>query len=262
MTGHAAPSPLDLEPLCAALRGVSHTYASDRQALHDVNLQLRTGVTALVGVNGAGKSTLLSILAGSLRPTAGSVLIGGTDLFGRQRRRVIGRVALMPQTLTVPSNLTAWEAVSVIGWMRGLTSHEAAQRADLALEAVGLEDRRGSAIKELSGGMRRRIALAQAIVAEPDVLLLDEPSTGLDPQQRRRMVDIVKELHGTVVFSSHVMEDVVDTASRVLVLHEGRIRFDGSLEQLNAQAPAAASPARRPEAAFLALITEVGATAP
>ncbi|HEX3003549.1 MAG TPA: ABC transporter ATP-binding protein [Angustibacter sp.] len=245
----------------AELRGVGHRYA-DRQALTDVTVHLQPGVTALVGVNGAGKSTLLSILAGSLRPTAGSVLIGGTDLFGRQRRRVIGRVALMPQTLTVPSNLTAWEAVSVIGWMRGLTSHEAAQRADLALEAVGLEDRRGSAIKELSGGMRRRIALAQAIVAEPDVLLLDEPSTGLDPQQRRRMVDIVKELHGTVVFSSHVMEDVVDTASRVLVLHEGRIRFDGSLEQLNTHAPAAASPVRRPEAAFLALITEVEATAP
>ncbi|HEX3005939.1 MAG TPA: ATP-binding cassette domain-containing protein, partial [Angustibacter sp.] len=169
----------------AELHGVGHRYA-DRQALTDVTVQLRTGVTALVGVNGAGKSTLLSILAGSLRPTAGSVLIGGTDLNGRKRREVIGRVALMPQTLTVPPNLTAWEAVSVIGWMRGLTSHEAGRRAEVALEAVGLTERQRSRIKELSGGMRRRIALAQAIVAEPDVLLLDEPSTGLDPQQRRR----------------------------------------------------------------------------
>ena len=91
----------------AELRGVSHRYGSDRQALTDSTVQLQPGVTALVGVNGAGKSTLLSVLAGSLRPTAGSVLIGGTDLNGRQRRRVIGRVALMPQTLTVPTNLTA-----------------------------------------------------------------------------------------------------------------------------------------------------------
>ncbi|WP_162248069.1 ABC transporter ATP-binding protein [Angustibacter sp. Root456] len=245
----------------AELRGVSHRYGSDRQALTDVSVQLQPGVTALVGVNGAGKSTLLSILAGSLRPTAGSVLIGGTDLNGRRRREVIGRVALMPQALTVPPNLTAWEAVAVIGWMRGLASREAARRADRALEAVDLANRRGSAIKELSGGMKRRVALAQAIVAEPDVLLLDEPSTGLDPQQRRRMVDIVKALHGTVVFSSHVMEDVVDTASRVLVLHEGGVRFDGDVDELSARAPAGAPPERRPEAAFLALIGDAEARA-
>lgn len=247
---------------CAAqLRGVGHRYSSDRQALSDITVELQSGVTALVGVNGAGKSTLLSILAGSLRPTAGSVLIGGTDLFGRHRREVIGRVALMPQTLTVPPNLTAWEALAVIGWMRGLRSREAAQRADLALEAVDLTERRRTAIKELSGGMKRRLALAQAIVAQPDVLLLDEPSTGLDPQQRRRMVDIVKGLEGTVVFSSHVMEDVVDTASRVLVLHEGRIRFDGGVAELSAQAPQGAPPERRPEAAFLALVSEAEAAA-
>ncbi len=245
----------------AELRDVSHRYGSGRQALVDVSLQLRTGVTALVGVNGAGKSTLLSALAGSLRPTTGSVLIGGTDLFGRRRLQIIGRVALMPQTLTVPPNLTAREAVSVIGWMRGLPSREAAHRADLALEAVGLTERRRNAIKELSGGMKRRIALAQAIVADPDVLLLDEPSTGLDPQQRRRMVDIVKGLHGTVVFSSHVMEDVVETASRVVVLHEGRVRFDGSVEELSARAPAGAPPERRPEAAFLALVGDAEAAA-
>lgn len=250
------------DDVCAELRGVGHRYTSEGQALADLNLRLRPGVTALVGVNGAGKSTLLSILAGSLRPTTGSVLVAGVDLNSARRREAIGRVALMPQSLTLPPNLTAWESVSVIGWMRGLASREAGRRADLALEAVGLQERRRSAIKELSGGMKRRIALAQAIVARPDVLLLDEPSTGLDPQQRRRMIDIVKALHGTVVFSSHVMEDVVDTASRVVVLHEGRIRFDGGIEQLNARAPSGAPPGRRPEAAFLALITDVEITAP
>lgn len=249
------------ETFSAELRGVSHRYGSDRQALVDVSLQLRPGVTALVGVNGAGKSTLLSVLAGALRPTTGSVVVEAVDLFGARRREVIGRVALMPQSLTLPPNLTALEAVSVIGWMRGLASREAARRAGVALEAVGLTERGRNAVKELSGGMRRRIALAQALVAEPDVLLLDEPSTGLDPQQRRRVVDIVKGLDGTVVFSSHVMEDVVDTASRVLVLHEGRIRFEGGVDELSARAPAGAPPERRPEAAFLALIGDAEATA-
>lgn len=244
----------------AELRGVGHRYTSDGWALDDVDLELQPGVTALVGVNGAGKSTLLSILAGSLRPTTGLVMITGVDLNGSRRSQALPHVALMPQSLTLPDNLSALEAVSVIGWMRGLRARDARQRAASALEAVDLQDRMRSRVKELSGGMKRRLALAQAIVAEPRVLLLDEPSTGLDPQQRRRMVDIVKNLTGTVLFSSHVMEDVVDAATRVVVLHEGRVLFDGDVQQLSALAPSDAAPSRRPEAAFLALVTGSEAT--
>lgn len=238
-----------------AVRGVSHRYSGDVWALRDIELELSDGVTALVGVNGAGKSTLLSTLAGSLQPTAGSVRIGGLEVYGKGRKDVLPRVALMPQSLTMPETLTALEAVSVIGWMRGLRGREAKARAEAALEAVDLQDRARSRIKELSGGMKRRVALAQAIVAEPEVLLLDEPSTGLDPRQRRRMVDIVKTLTGTVVFSSHVMEDVVDTAGRVLILHEGGVLFDGDVEELHGHAPAGTAASRRAEAAFLQLIS-------
>jgi ABC-2 type transport system ATP-binding protein len=240
------------------LRGVQQRYSPDGWALHPVSLRIEAGVTALVGVNGAGKSTLLSTLAGSMPPTNGLVLVGGKDLYSRARKRVLPMVSLMPQALSLPENMTALEVVSVIGWMRGLTGRTAKARAQEALEAVELQDRSGSQIKELSGGMRRRVALAQAIVSKPQILLLDEPSTGLDPHQRRRMVEIIKTLTGTVFFSSHVMEDVEDAASRIIVLHEGRVAFDGSLEQLDQLAPSGAPAARRAEAAFLQVISDQG----
>lgn len=236
------------------VRGVHHRYSSDAFALRDVNLTLQPAVTGLVGVNGAGKSTLLSAIAGALPPPRGSVSISGTDLYGRHRRQVLPSVALMPQTLTLPGNLTALEVVSVIGWMRGLSARESRRRAMDALATVHLADQSGRRVRELSGGMKRRVALAQAIVTRPDVLLLDEPSTGLDPQQRRGMVDLIRDLPGTVLLSSHVMEDVADVATRVLVLHEGQIRFDGDVQRLSDYADPSCPPARRLEMGFLHLI--------
>lgn len=245
-----------LSPLIGVeLKGLAQQYSGDAWVLRDVDVRLERGVTALVGVNGAGKSTLLSTLAGSLPPTRGTVLVGGRDLYGKDRRQVLSRVALMPQALTLPQNLTTLEAVSVIGWMRGLKARTVRAEALTAIAAVGLEEHSKSRIGELSGGMKRRVALAQAVVSRPDVLLLDEPSTGLDPQQRRRMVDIIKGLSGTVLFSSHVMEDVTDTAERVLILHEGQLRFDGSTKELEGHAPTQADEQRKAEAGFLQIIT-------
>ncbi|MGN6244622.1 MAG: ABC transporter ATP-binding protein [Motilibacteraceae bacterium] len=236
--------------------GLRHRYDGDFWALHDIDLELTPGVTALVGVNGAGKSTLMSVLAGALRPTAGTVHVDGRDLYGRGRREVLPRVALMPQTLELPGSLTALEAVTTIGWMRGLPGRTARADAQAALETVDLSARAGERVRALSGGMRRRVALAQALVAAPDVLLLDEPSTGLDPLQRRRMVEVVQTLGGTVLLSSHVMEDVVDAADRVVVLHEGQVRFDGPVPELQDLAPAGTAEGRRAEAGFLAVIAD------
>lgn len=238
----------------AAVERVTHRYG-DRVALDDVSLTLERGTTALIGVNGAGKSTLLQVLAGAIAPTAGDVTILGYSPYRTaERRRALATIALMPQTATFPPGMTAQEVVEHIGWLRGLSARDARTHARRALAQVGLEARFSARMKQLSGGMARRVALAQAIVAEPAVLLLDEPSTGLDPQQRRMMVDLVKGLNGTLLFSSHVIEDVLDVAGRVVVLDEGRIAFDGPLDDLLDMGPPAQARATRLESAFLALL--------
>jgi ABC-2 type transport system ATP-binding protein len=232
---------------------VIHRYGKEI-ALDGVSLALSAGVTALVGVNGAGKSTLLTTMAGAMQPTSGRVRVNGLDPYGRERRRALGSVALMPQSGTLPRRMTALDVVEYLAWMRGAQPRRARSLARDALASVGLAARERHRVGQLSGGMLRRVLLAQALASDASVLLLDEPSTGLDPEQRRVMVDLIKGLELTVLMSSHVLEDVVDTASRVVVLDEGRIAFDGSVEALSAHAPHGTDPVRAPEAGFLAVL--------
>lgn len=214
----------------------------------------------MIGVNGAGKSTLLSILAGALRPGSGGVQVLGLDPFrASQRRAVLPHVALMPQQASFPANMTIREVVGFIGWARGMSTRGARERADVVIGQVGLTARAGEQVKGLSGGMVRRVALAQALVSEPDVLLLDEPSTGLDPEQRRTMVTLIKDIDCTVLFSSHVVEDVKDVAQRVLVLEEGTVLFDGTVGELEAVAPGGDGTGRAGsdiEAGFMKLVAD------
>lgn len=235
------------------LSHVSHRYG-DRAVIDDLDLELRPGITALLGVNGAGKTTLLSIAAGGLRPSAGAVEVDGENLYRvAGRRRALGRVALMPQGSEFPARMTVLEVVTYLRWMRGVRTSQARADAREALVHVGLEQRLDERVAALSGGMRRRVALAQAIAGQPDVLLLDEPSTGLDPEQRRAMVDLLRSATGTVLLSSHVMEDVVELASRIVVLDGGGIVFDGTAEDLAGRAPTAQGH-RAAEAGFLAVL--------
>lgn len=237
-----------------SINDVTYEYGK-RRALDDVNLVVDGGVTALVGVNGAGKSTLLSIAAGGLRPPAGVVTIDGIDVYGKQRRTALPRIAWMPQAVTFPARMTALEVVEYLTWMRGFSRRGARERAVSALERVNLGSRSNDSIRSLSGGMVRRVCLAQALAVDPDILLLDEPSTGLDPEQRRLMVDSLADLPGAVLLSSHVMEDVADLASKVVVLDEGRVLFDGDLCDFTARVehPDAA---RAAEVAFLSIVSE------
>lgn len=235
---------------------IRHAYGGV-ETLRGVSFSLSAGGTALVGVNGAGKSTLLSILSGGLKPSSGGrVLIGGMNPYGRaQRRAAVSRVAFMPQHFEAPRNLQALEAVTLIGWMRGMGWRDARSSAERSLDDVGLASRSRDVLGALSGGMVRRVALAQALVADPAVLLLDEPSTGLDPEQRRIMVNLIKGIsaHRTVLFSSHIIEDVLDVAERVLVIDEGQLVFDGTVTQLEERA-ADGTEGTRAEAAFLGIV--------
>ena len=220
------------------VQDVTHAYGRVT-ALSEVSFTLGRGVTALLGVNGAGKSTLLSCAAGILEPTSGSVAVGGRDLYARAtRREALPLVALMPQGASFPGRLTPREVVSYLAWLKGLPTRKAQSRADECLAAVGLADVAARRLSTLSGGMVRRVAFAQALASEPKVLLLDEPTTGLDPAQRRAMVELIRGLDCTVLLSSHVVEDVADLAGDVLVIHAGRLRFSGTVADLADLAPA------------------------
>ncbi len=246
--------PAEIRPEPLVVGGLVHEYSGTR-VLTEVNFTLGTGITALIGVNGAGKSTLMSAICGALRPGSGRISIYGSNPYGRGRARALRQVALMPQFASFPRNMTAAEVIEYLAWMKGCPSRTARERAAQALAQVGLSHRAGAKIGQLSGGMLRRVTLAQALASQAEVLVLDEPSTGLDPQQRREMVALIGQLTGTVLMSSHVLEDVVEVADRVLVLHEGKLHFDGSIAELTALAPAGSSPQKAAETGFLSIIS-------
>jgi ABC-2 type transport system ATP-binding protein len=239
------------------LRHVSHRYGQ-RRALDSIDLSVSAGVIALLGVNGAGKTTLLSIAGGALKPSAGGVTYKSDNLYeSKQRRVALPRIAIMPQRLGFPPRFKVWEFVAYIGYLRGLRWRAAEKSSKLVLEEVGLATRQSDKMGSLSGGMLRRVALAQALVTSPDVLLLDEPTTGLDPQQRASIRRLLGELapRTLVILSSHLVEDVEMLADQVIVLHDGTIRFSGSAEELRSKVgPDGAANAT--ESAFLRLISK------
>lgn len=206
----------------------------DRTVLDDLSIRLEPGFTGLLGVNGAGKSTLLGVLAGLTPPSSGGVSLDDVDLYGSDRREARARIALVPQSLDLPGRLRVDEFLHYLAWLRAVPPAARSRRVADALEQLDLQDRRTSPLAQLSGGMRRRVLIAQALIAHPDVLLLDEPTTGLDPEQRHQVRSLVARLGDdrTVLMSSHVVEDLAVLSSRLLVLDGGRLRFDGTVDEL------------------------------
>ncbi|NHA01651.1 ATP-binding cassette domain-containing protein [Nocardioides sp. W3-2-3] len=195
---------------CAYGRGASPVVDIDSFGVED-------GVCGLVGVNGAGKSTLLRTLAGCRRPVGGRVTVDGVDLYGRRRRTVLDRIGYMPQQAGPARRACGWPMPwPTRVWVRDVPARVAGARNPAILERVGLATRGRDRVRHLSGGMQRRLALAVALVTEPDVLLLDEPTTGLDPEQRAGLRGILAALGSSAVtvLSSHVMEDVVMMAEQ------------------------------------------------
>lgn len=209
-------------------RDVRAVYG-DVVALDRVTVTLRRGVTAVLGENGAGKSTLFAVIAGLRRPVAGTVT----------RTPSSARVRLVPQHVSLLPWLTVREYAVYSAYMAGLSRRDARAGAEPALERVGLGHKRDAACVALSGGEQRRLAVAGALAARPGVLLLDEPTAGLDPLQREAVNEVVREL-GTdhvVAISSHVSDDVNEVAADVVVLGSGQVRFAGSFEALVRECP-------------------------
>ncbi|MFF6985529.1 MULTISPECIES: ABC transporter ATP-binding protein [unclassified Streptomyces] len=219
--------------------GLSLRYGSTR-ALDDVSLRLGEGVTGLLGPNGAGKTTLLRVLATAAPADSGSFTVLGHDpgtTAGRQEvRRVLG---YLPQTPGFHPDFTAFEFVDYVAILKELTDRAGRhQEVRRVLEEVDLSDVRGKRIKKLSGGMRQRVALAAALVGDPGFLVLDEPTVGLDPEQRMRFRELIARAGEgrTVLLSTHQTEDVAMLCNRVVVMAAGIIRFDGTPAELTARA--------------------------
>jgi ABC-type multidrug transport system ATPase subunit len=206
------------------------------EALRGVDLHIPGGMFGLLGTNGAGKTTLMRIIAGVLAATSGRVVIGGHDLATRAGRLAVQRrLGYLPQDLGLYPDLTPVEFLDYIGLLKGLDDKRARQRQiGELLEMVGLSDVRGRKIKGFSGGMRRRVGIAQALLGDPALIVVDEPTAGLDPEERIRFRTLLATIagHRTVLLSTHVVEDVAQTCRETAVMAAGRVVFTGPVADL------------------------------
>mgnify|MGYP000642661830 FL=1 len=205
----------------------------DITALRGVSITVNEGeVVSLLGPNGAGKTTLISIVVGILRPTKGKVLIYGRDPRDPEVRSIIG---FCPQEPALNDNLTGRENMMFYARLYGIDGDEAKRRINELLEMVGLLDDADRLVGKYSGGMRRRLSLAITLIHDPKILVLDEPTLGMDPRMRRDVWNIVREAKRrgkSVLLATHYMEEADELSDRVYVIHEGKIIAEGSPEQL------------------------------
>jgi ABC-2 type transport system ATP-binding protein len=218
-----------------SLKDINRSFLRTR-ALEGVTLDIETGVTGLLGPNGAGKTTLQRILATVLAPDSGRLRILGLDpAKPRERLEIRRRLGYMPQEPGFHRSFTVFEFVDYVAILKEMTNRRARrEEVRRALELAGLSAVARKRIRSLSGGMRRRVALAQALLGDPDLLILDEPTAGLDPEQRLRFREMLSRLgeDRTVLMSTHQTEDVAALCQRLIVLHHGHVLLDGTPRDL------------------------------
>ncbi len=206
------------------IEGVGKRYRGDAWALKDVSLTLEAGVIGLLGPNGAGKSTLMNILATITRPTTGRVLLDGVDT--TQKPDVMRRqLGYLPQDFGVYPNLSAREFLAYLAAVKGVPARAAATRIDELLDLLNLSSAANRPLSGYSGGMRQRVGIAQALLNDPAVLIVVEPTVGLDPEERMRFRHLIADLSGDriVILSTHIVSDLEATASRIALIEKGTL---------------------------------------
>jgi ABC-2 type transport system ATP-binding protein len=212
-----------------------HKVYNGALVVNDLSLSIEAGeVFGLLGPNGAGKSTTIRMLTTLTQPSQGNIVVAGYDI-SRQQLEVRRQIGVVLQQTSVDGDLTVWENMEFHGRMHHLSSVQRRQAIDTWLDYVELADRRDDKVKTLSGGMKRRLQIARALLHNPQILFLDEPTVGLDPQARRRLWEIIQRLNQqgmTMLLTTHYMEEVEYLCHRIGILDQGKLIEMGSLDQL------------------------------
>jgi ABC-2 type transport system ATP-binding protein len=237
------------------VRNLKKSFGS-LQAVADASFMVRAGeLVGLLGPNGAGKTTTISMLTGLTAPDSGDVLIDGKPLRGDTDPNK-ARIGVVPQDLAIYEELSALANLRFFGSLYGLQGESLARAMEGALALVGLSAQKDVKVKNFSGGMKRRLNLAAGVLHDPDILLLDEPTVGVDPQSRNAIFDnleVLKQRGKTILYTTHYMEEVERLADRVIIMDHGRVIADEPIAALHARIPQVAGKQANLETVFLAL---------
>jgi ABC-type multidrug transport system ATPase subunit len=217
------------------IKGLNKVYPNGNRALKDINLEIHAGMFGLLGPNGAGKSTLMRILVALLEPSSGEISVFGHNLLKRRRevRRILG---YLPQDFRFFARYKTYEFLDYAARLSGITGAKKRKQAvDAMLENVGLFDVRERYANKLSGGMKRRLGIAQALIHNPKVIVVDEPTSGLDPEERIKFRNLLTEVSGNdviILLSTHIVGDISSSCKRMALMNRGEISFCGSPEEM------------------------------
>jgi ABC-type multidrug transport system ATPase subunit len=221
------------------IKNLSKRYNGSKPALDNINLDIGNGLFGLLGPNGAGKTTLMRILVTLMKPTKGTVLINNLDL-QKERKEIRKMLGYLPQEFSTFPKIKTWEFLDYSARLSGInSSQERNNLVDKYLEQVGLFDVRDRLASKLSGGMKRRLGIAQALIGNPKILVVDEPTTGLDPEERirfRNLLTTMGQEERIIVLSTHIVGDISSTCNDMALLVEGQVGFQGSPSELIKQA--------------------------
>jgi len=218
------------------IHDLNKTYSGHIHALKNVNLHLSGGIIGLVGQNGAGKTTLMRIIATLLNPTQGDVRVGGYSVqVASGRAKIRDMIGYLPQANGFYAELTVEQNLDYFALLKKIDdSLNRATQINAVLDAVRLESVRKRPVRTLSGGMKRRLGIAITLLNQPKILILDEPTVGLDPEERQRFRQLLSELGQgrLILLSSHILEDIQQIANKMVIIHQGAVVFDGDLPTL------------------------------
>lgn len=217
------------------IKGLNKIYPNGKHALKDVNMTIENGLFGLLGPNGAGKSSLMRILVTLMKPSSGQILFNGLDL-QKNRKEIRTMLGYLPQDFRFFAQLRTYEFLDYIARLAGMTSSSKRKEAvEKMLEEVGLYEARNRFANNLSGGMKRRLGIAQALIGDPKVIIVDEPTTGLDPEERirfRNLLTRITDRDVIIILSTHIVGDISSTCTDMALMNKGTLAFKGSPDEL------------------------------